>query len=199
MGIEYNRHMQNMADGTAHVQQQLLQEESVGHTFKNFASAVVPGNYQTRAYATTRLTEAHELLGLPDTVTQTVDLRMSRGQLINDPGRSFHAVIAESVLYGATADSDVMAEQLEHLLALATKPNVRLGILPTRARVHAAPMSHIDIVDDASVNIETMAVTITISKAPEVAMYLRMFDEFAQAAAYGEQAAAMIGRAQSGS
>lgn len=197
MGIEYSRHMMTMADGTARTQQQILDNETAGRAFKNFAPAVIPGKYQTRAYATTRLSEARDLLVLPDTVTQTVDLRMARAQLIDDTERVFHAVIGESVLYGATADPEVMAEQLEHLLVLADKPNVRLGILPMRARVPASPMTHIDIVDDQAVTIETMAVTYTITDAPEVAMYLRMFDEFAQAAAYGEQAAALIARAQS--
>ena len=192
MGIEYNRHMATMTDGTAPTQQKLLDKETVGHVFKNFAPAVIPGKYQTRAYATTRLTEARDLLGLPDTVAQTVDLRMARGQLINDTDRSFHAVIAEHVLYGATADPEVMTEQLEHLLVLADKPNVRLGILPIRARVTASPMSHIDIVDDSTVSIETMAVTYRITDAPEAAMYLNMFDAYARAAVYGDQASSLI-------
>jgi hypothetical protein len=195
MGIEYNRHMKTMADGTARTQQQILDNETVGRTFKNFAPAVIPGKYQTRAYATTRLSEARDLLELPDTVAQTVELRMARGQLIDDTERVFHAVIAESVLYGATADPEVMAEQLEHLLMLADKPNVRLGILPMRTRAAASPMSHIDIVDDQIVIVETMAVTYTITDAPEVRMYLRMFDIYAQAAVYGDQADAMIRQA----
>lgn len=192
MGLDCNRHMKTLTEGTAGLQQQILDEETAGRAFKNFAPALVPGKYQTRAYATTRLTEARDLLGLPDTVAQTVDLRMARASLIDDPVRAFHAVIKEDVLYGGTADTDVMAEQLDHLLTLAAKPNVQLGILPRGARVHASPMTHIDVVDDKVVSIETMAVTITIADEPEVAMYLRMFDMFAASAVYGEAADALI-------
>jgi hypothetical protein len=191
MPISYDRHMLTMSGGTAETQRDILDAESAGHDFKLIAPFLVPGVLQTRGYAAERLREATDLLGLPDTVDETVEVRMRRAALLGDETRMFHVIVSESALYGG-ADEVVMGEQLAHLEALAGRHrNLRLGVVPFGARV-ATAMSHVDIVDRRHATVETLAVSYRVSDAPEVAMYLRVFDDWAVAAVYGEVALELI-------
>lgn len=194
MSITYLRHMTDMKDGTADVQREILDREARAGYFWSFAPAVIPGKYQTEAYARTRLVEAHARLGIPGDVEETVAVRMERASLIKDPTRVFRAVICESVLYGATADPQVMVEQLLHLAALSRRPNVELGIVGEGVRV-PTPLNHFDIVEDV-LSVETTAVTYVITgEEPEFGVHLRMYEEFAAAAAFGAPAEEMIASA----
>jgi hypothetical protein len=181
--------------GTNEFQKTIRDFEENGRVFKSFAAAAIPGKLQTRAYATTRLTEAHELLNLGGSVEETVATRMERAELLGDGSRSYHVIIAEHVLHGATAHREVMREQLEHLLRLNRNGNITLGILPDGLWVKATPLSHFDIVDDSHVTVETMAVTILMEDPLEVGLYLECFHRYSAVAWYGTEAEALIGRA----
>lgn len=190
--IYYDRHMASMTEGTARTQQAILAAETATRDFKAIAPTFIPGKFQTPEYARTRLREATELLELPDTVDETVDFRMQRAALLLDGSRSFHVLLAQSVLYGAAASPEVMAEQRAHLVALMQRPNVSIGILPLDARI-PSPMSHVDIFDNSRVSVETLALTYSFDEdAPEVGMFKRIFWACANVAAYGDAAAALI-------
>jgi Domain of unknown function (DUF5753) len=196
VSISYIRHMVDMAEGANEVQKRILAAEKNGRVFKSFAPAAIPGKLQTREYARTRLTEAYDLLKLSGSLEETVATRLSRGELLGDGSRSYHVIIAEHVLHGATAHREVMREQLDHLLAMNRSGTITLGILPDGLWVKATPLSHFDIVDDSSVMVETMAVTVVLEDSPEVGMYLDCFHRYSAAAWYGEEAEALISRAK---
>lgn len=192
MSVTYIRHMKDLSEGIAGLQRQILAEEENARIFKNFAHAVIPGKFQTRDYATSVFRQVVPLLGADGDVEEMVNARMERGALVRDEDFSFHAVIAEQALRGSVTTREVMREQLEYLLELAELDNVQLGILPMDAKVSSAPITHIDIVDNRMVSVESLVGTAVFIGEPEVDVYLRVFRDYAEAAYYGNRAEDLI-------
>lgn len=92
------------------------------------APLIVPGPMQTRAYAREVMSSLS-----PEERALRVELRMARRDALNEP-RQFDAYINERVLTDGLGDADVMAEQLEHLSEIASRPNVAVRILPAENR-----------------------------------------------------------------
>jgi Domain of unknown function (DUF5753) len=114
--------------GTARYQQELLDEEAKTRHFRSFHPAIVPGTLQTPGYATVRLAEFADMVGIPGRPpSATVAARMERARLLLSGDRLFHVVLGEHALYAGLADRDVMEHQLRHLLEISRLPRLRLG------------------------------------------------------------------------
>jgi transcriptional regulator with XRE-family HTH domain len=180
--------------GTARYQQEILTEETRTHHFRVFEPAVVPGALQTSAYATVRVAEFADMVGIPADVQDTVAVRMERARLILSGDRLFHFVLGEEALRGALADPDVMQDQLGHLLEVSQLPRLRLGVLPRHVR-HYMTLGGFWIFDDREVQMETYSAAVRITQPREIAMYAKVFEHYSQRAAYGDQARGMISHA----
>jgi len=106
-------------------------------TIGQHSTSLVPGLLQTADYARALI---GSVAGAPDAVVQRrVELRMRRQQLLARPHPpALTVVLDEAVLRREIGGATVMVEQLEHLLALARRPAVRLQVLPFAAGVHQA-------------------------------------------------------------
>ena len=120
---------------------------------------------------------------------------MDRQRVLSDPRRSFAFVLEESVLRFCVADSDVTADQLGHLLHLATLPNVLLGVVPFSARRHRPATKDFFMYDDAQVAVELVGACLTVTQPTELALYEQAFAEYASMAAYGSKARKLIAAA----
>jgi transcriptional regulator with XRE-family HTH domain len=177
--------------GTARYQQELLDEETRTRHFRIFDPAIVPGALQTPDYATVRLAEFADMVGIPADLQATVAVRMARARLLLSGERLFHVVLGEHALYAGLADREVMENQLRRLLELSRLPRLRLGILPTRAR-HYMTFGGFWILDDREAQIETYSAAVRITQPSEIAMYAKVFEHYSQRAVYGQQASALI-------
>lgn len=115
-------------------------EESASR-IQTYEVAFVPGLVQTEAYA-----RAVVRRGLPDAphadIERRVSLRMRRQQLLADPtGCRLWAVVDEAVLHRAVGGTEVLREQVAHLLDVTTRPNISLQIVPFRLGGSAAESS----------------------------------------------------------
>jgi hypothetical protein len=173
--------------GTARYQQELLDEETRTRHFRIFDPAIVPGALQTPGYATVRLSEFADMVGIPADLQATVAVRMERARLLLSGERLFHVVLAEHALHAALADRDVMEDQLRHLLEISRLPRLRLGILPTLVR-HYMTLCGFWIFDDREAQIETYSAAVKITQPSEVAMYAKVFEHYSRRAVYGQQA-----------
>jgi transcriptional regulator with XRE-family HTH domain len=182
-----------LRSGTAGYQRELLKEETGTRHFRIFNPAVIPGALQTQGYATTRLTEFVDMVGIPGDIADTVAVRMERGRLLLSGDRLFHFVLGEHALRAAMADPDVMHDQLLHLLEVSRLPRLRLGILPTRIR-HYMTFCGFWIFDNRVVQLETYSAAITITQPSEIAMYAKVFEHYSSRALYGQQARDLIGQ-----
>jgi transcriptional regulator with XRE-family HTH domain len=183
-----------LRSGTAAYQRELLKEETRTRHFRIFNPAVIPGALQTQEYATTRLTEFADMVGIPADVEDTVTARMERGRLLASGDRLFHFVLGEHALRAALADPDVMADQLGHLLEISRLPRLRLGIVPTRVR-HYMTFCGFWIFDNRAVQLETYSAAITVTQPREIAMYAKVFEHYSGRARYGQQARDLISQA----
>ena len=121
-----------------------LQEAAA--TIRTFEIQYVPGLLQTAAY-----TRAVVERGLPNApaseVQRRVELRMRRAELLLREGApQLWAVIDESVLLRVLGGSEVMREQLAHLVRMAERPNVTVQIVPldvTNASAPAIPVTYL--------------------------------------------------------
>lgn len=103
-----------------------------------FEAYLVPGLLQTRAYAEAVVRGDPDFT--EDDVQRLVDVRQARQRILDrseDPVRLW-ALIDELVLYRQRGSGQVMAEQIDYLLAQAEQPRIELQILPRTAGAHLA-------------------------------------------------------------
>lgn len=110
---------------------QLLQFESQATAVRSFHPTMVPGLFQTRAYAEFVLNFWSDVLSEEDRAVR-FEVRMRRRDHVFDrpePPR-YLLILDESVLSREVGGAKVMAEQLQELLVLARKPSVILRVIP---------------------------------------------------------------------
>lgn len=116
----------------------MLGLETAAAQIECYDSQVVNGLFQTPAYneALIRAIEPR----LPETeIVRRIELRQARQSILTrepDPPQ-VSAVLDESALYGTANEPEILAGQLEHLIALSELPNVSILVLPMSARPHA--------------------------------------------------------------
>ncbi len=102
------------------------------HRFRSYSSWLVPGMIQTQPYTTAALRAIQRRRGLVDDVADAVAARMERQRVLSGRDRQFAFLVEESVIRSGIGGPKVMSGQLEHLIAVASRPNVSLGVVPMR-------------------------------------------------------------------
>jgi len=99
--------------------------------------SLVPGLLQTPRYARALLGTAP---GAPErVVARRVELRLRRQEILDRPQAPLVSIVLdEAVLCRPIGGPDVMAEQLDHILAMAARPAVTVRVLPFAAGAHPA-------------------------------------------------------------
>ncbi|MEV6209814.1 helix-turn-helix transcriptional regulator [Kitasatospora sp. NPDC051914] len=160
--------------------------------FRVYASRVVPGMLQTKAYTTAVLQAVQRSRGTLDDVEAAVEARMERQRMLFSGGRTFALVVEEAVLRGGVCDADAMAGQLGHLITISTLPAVSLGVIPFRQERLRSPAEDFYMFDDAQTSVELASGYLQLTQPHEVAMYAKTFVELSQMAVYGPNARAVI-------
>jgi transcriptional regulator with XRE-family HTH domain len=99
--------------------------------------------------------------------------------------RRFTFVLTEAVIR-------TRPSQLEYLLAVARRPNVRLGVVSLTAHGPPLPLHGFTLYDNAAVVLETYTRELTLYAEREVHEYIRIFKNFEQSAIFGTQAQKLI-------
>lgn len=109
----------------------LLAMEAAAVTIHSYDTMVVPGLFQTPAYAEAVFRAGEP--NLPENELQPrIDLRMVRQDILTrrpDPPAVW-CVLDEAVLHRRTSKPAVLVEQLTHLVKLSKLPNVHIQVLP---------------------------------------------------------------------
>ena len=115
-----------------------LAMESSAVQIDSYDSMIVPGLFQTPAYAKAVIRAGEPELADAE-VARRVELRMGRQDVLTrqpDPPIVWR-VLDESVLYRPAGEPQVLVEQLEHLVKLTDLPMVTIQVLPLEVGVHA--------------------------------------------------------------
>lgn len=160
--------------------------------FRIYEHNVVPGLFQTPAYAAAMLEFWIDFLDTPNDVDEAVAIRIQRQKILNDPRKRFSVLIEEQALRTWFGTAETQAGQLEHLLEITTRPNISIGVIPLMTKRQAVASAGFWIFDDALVALETPTASIEVNQPQEIHLYTRMFNVLKDSALYGHDARALI-------
>ncbi|MEU9745598.1 helix-turn-helix domain-containing protein [Streptomyces niveus] len=161
--------------------------------FRMYQSWVVPGLLQTAGYTRAVLGTVSALRNVPGDIEDAVAVRVQRQRALHCGRQTFAMLLEEWVLRTVIGNSEVMANQLGHLIAAGTLPCVSLGIVPLGVpRGLGWPVESFTLYDDAQANVELVAGHLTVTRPSEVAEYARAFTELSEIAVYGPRARKLI-------
>ncbi|MCX4675017.1 helix-turn-helix transcriptional regulator [Streptomyces sp. NBC_01433] len=163
---------------------------------RGYASHVVPGLFQTPAYAAALLSSISRFHGTPNDTAEAVDARMDRARVLHEGTHRFALLVEESVLRYQVGNSAAMAGQLGHLLSIMSLPAVSLGIIPFAASERGMwTLETFDIFDDQRVHVELLTAQVTLTAPGEVGMYVKAWGDLKGLAVYGSEARALVAAA----
>jgi transcriptional regulator with XRE-family HTH domain len=155
---------------------------------RGYEISVVPGLLQTPDYASAVLREMfprHE----QEQINRLVDLRIERQRRFDDdPPLELWAILDEAVIRRPVGGKTVMRTQLEHLLAIATRPELTVQVLPFCCGAHAGYGGAFSILefpnrsDSEVAYVETVAGHLYLEKDREVRARVDAFDRLRAAA-----------------
>lgn len=157
-----------------------------------YCSQVIPGPFQTRAYARALLSAITAHHNNPDDVDEAVEARLARKSVLREPGHRFVFVVEEAALRHRVGGRDVMTAQLRHLFDVMSLPAVALLVVPFTASRTQWMLENFTVFDGEQVQVELLSARVTITAPGEVKMYLDALDQLAKMAVAGAGARALI-------
>jgi hypothetical protein len=161
------------------------------HLFRLYEPGLIPGVFQTAQYAAAVIASFMNFSGIASDLDEAVAARMEWQKIIYSE-REFRVVLEEQALRTRAGDQDVMAGQLDRLLAVMSLPRVSLGIIPSGAERAVMPSAGFLIFDSDMVQAETVAAELTVTQPQEVALYARRFELLRESAVTGRAARQLI-------
>ncbi len=189
---EYRRQMQA---GMKHMTESSVPLYEATSLFRIYDTTVVPGLFTTAEYAAALFRWWQSFMGLKDDVDAAVEARMERQRVLYTGDRQFRVVMEEQVLRTRVGDTDVMAGQLDRLMAVMSLPRVSIGVIPAGGKRHALTQGSFWMFDDGRVRVETVSESLNITQPRDIALYARVFELLQQSAVHGREARQLIGRA----
>jgi transcriptional regulator with XRE-family HTH domain len=191
MYVEWRRQMRA---GMRHSQAVRLPAYERTRLFRLYEPGLVPGIFQTAQYAAAVIASFMKFSGVPADLDEAVAARMEWQKVIYG-NREFQVVLEEQALRTRAGDVEVMAGQLDRLLAVMSLPRVSLGVIPSMAKRMVMPSAGFLIFDEEMVQAETVSAWLTVTQPQEITLYARRFELLRQSAVHGCEARALIRRA----
>lgn len=127
-----------------------------------------------------------------DEIDRMVAARMRRSAILYEPDREITVLVSEAALLNRVGSADVMREQLQQIVRLATATHATIGIVPFQK--FPVLVQHGWDRRDQIVTVETTAGDLEIADPAEVAQYERWSQLLREAAVTGADVARMCKR-----
>lgn len=178
----------------------LLGMEEAASVIRTYEVQFIPGLLQTADYARAVALLGHS--GAPEAeIERRVALRMQRQELLTRPhAPRLWAVIDEAALRRPLGGTDVMREQIDHLLKMAEQPNVTLQVAPFSIGGLAAAGGPVTILRFLEpdlpdiVYLEQLTSALYLDKRAEVETYMVVMDRLCAAADTNDRTAEFLHR-----
>ncbi|MDR3081117.1 MAG: helix-turn-helix domain-containing protein [Streptomyces sp.] len=151
--------------------------EGAAHLIRSYEVQFVHGLLQTEAYAHAVVSRGMKGAGAAD-IDRRVALRLERQKcLVSENAPEFHVVLDEAALRRPYGDRTVMRGQLQHLIDISERPNVRLQIMPFSFGGHSGESGSFTILSftesDLSdvVYLEQLTSALYLDKREDVSQY----------------------------
>jgi transcriptional regulator with XRE-family HTH domain len=191
----YHEYRRQMQAGMKHLQESSVPLYEATSLFRIYDTTVVPGLFTTAEYAAVLFRFWQGFMGMKDDIDAAVGARMERQRVLYTGSRTFRVVIEEQVLRTRVGDVDVMAGQLDRLLAVMSLPRVTIGIIPATGDRHSLTQGSFWMFDETLVRIETVSASLTVTQPRDIALYSRVFELLQRSAVHGREARQLITRA----
>lgn len=170
------------------LQQHIRTTEAATRLLRGYEPDLIPGQLQTRDYATAVLRVCQQVSGRPvdrRDLEEAVAARMARQSGWRASGGEAHFLIGEQALYTTVGNPQVMVTQLEALQEILEEPHpIEVFILPHTAEFVAQATNFL-FYDDSRVTVETATCQVTITDPQGLACYETLFERLtAQSSAY---------------
>ena len=160
--------------------------------FRIYEHGVIPGLFQTAGYSAVILNYFIDFLDTPNDLESALQARMERQKIIYSGNRRLVVVLEENALRVRVGNREIMAGQLDRLLAVMSLPRVSLGIIPQDAFRKTFTQVPFWIYDNSMVGVETPTAKLEVVQPSEIRLYAEMFEHLRKSAVHGAQARALI-------
>ncbi|MZD04857.1 helix-turn-helix domain-containing protein [Streptomyces sp. SID5785] len=180
--------------------EKVLEAEKHAEAIEEWTPNVLPGLLQTQAYAYAVVRTAHPLEPRQDSETK-VNARLARAELFERDHSTpeYWAILHESLLRQPLVPGAAMAEQLDHIAALAERERITPQIVPWNAGAHPLMLAPAKIMtfDDAPplVYTESSYSADTIDDPALVKQYRKAYDRLRAVALSPKASLALIRQA----
>ncbi|MEU2565161.1 helix-turn-helix transcriptional regulator, partial [Streptomyces longispororuber] len=157
--------------GMRQAQEEVLARTAEAQVCRAYISNVIPGFFQTAAYAEALMRSITDFQGTPDDITEAVAARLARSRYLYEGGHRFVVLIEEWVLRTRIGTAETMAGQLAHLLTVMPLPSVSLGVIPLGVPRTVWPLEAFYLYDDQRTVVETLTASINVRQPRELADY----------------------------
>lgn len=173
--------------GLGRRQGEIARTEAQAKHIRNFQAALVPGLLQTPNYAR-RIFEGGGRAKSAEDLARALAARLDRQAILHDSEKRFGFVILEAVLLLPRGSIQDMLAQLDRLQSVSELPNVDLAVLPLGVEPPRSPINSFDIYDDDLVHVETLTEQLALRDPSDVALYVKAYEAFRDAAVSGPAA-----------
>ena len=178
------------------IQRRIWDLERASALLQSWQPTVIPGLLQSWDYTLACIER--------DPAPAWVEARRARLALLDDPDRQFRQIFSEAALRWGIGSRKVMADQARHLVELADRPNIEIGVVPFGQIIVPPPEGtfHLYSGDDeadppvpAAAVVATEAGTTFLHEPDDLDRFTALFDRLATIAVYGDDARRLIERA----
>lgn len=163
------------------LQQRFRRIEQTATVLRGFSPSMVLGQLQTPAYAAAVFDQPVDSEVVRDRLRRAVQAPRNRGRVYN-------LILAEGAVRWPLGSQKLMAEQLDHLIAVSQLPNVRLGYIGWQATADVGPGPGFNMYDDHTVVLSGIGGFALLNTSADLANYRVVFEHLEELAAYGDQA-----------
>lgn len=192
--IQHAEWQRQITTGLRPHQREIADLDARTRLFRAFESTFIPGLLQTAEYARHRFAQSIAVFKVKNDITEAVQARVKRQEILYRPDKRFHFVLTEAALRYRLCPPGVMLGQLDRLISFAALPNVRLGIIPFETAYAVAPTHGFWLLDHNRVMVETFSAELNLTQPQEIELYASIFKQMAETASYGRLARAVIMR-----
>jgi hypothetical protein len=175
-----------------------LDLEAAASVIRSFEPQLVPGLFQTEAYARA-VTQLGDKVASAEEIQRRVSLRLKRQELLARPEPpQVWAVIDEGALRRPVGSPAVMREQMERLMLIAGQRHVTVQVVPFARGGHAAAGGAFSILRFAGrdlpdvVYIEQLTSALYLDKREDVDHYMGVMDHLSGQALPPAQSASFL-------